>query len=164
MGSRRTQTRRREWLLANGVTEDALAALHAPIGLDIGADQPAEIAVSILAEIIGTRSGRLGERIRNGGVDRGAGRGNPSRVGPWRGVLPRRLTGTSWDDLAPARGVRPAQISPRPLTASRSSASSATEASILPREKSSMSRPWTISQEPFVEVTGKPEIRPSGTP
>jgi len=59
MGSRRTQTRRREWLLANGVTEDALTALHAPIGLDIGADQPAEIAVSILAEIIGTRSGRL---------------------------------------------------------------------------------------------------------
>ena len=59
MGSRRTQTRRREWLLANEVTEDALVALHAPIGLDIGADQPAEIAVSILAEIIGTRSGRL---------------------------------------------------------------------------------------------------------
>ncbi|MEP6563351.1 MAG: XdhC family protein, partial [Nakamurella sp.] len=49
MGSRRTQARRREWLLASGVTPDALAALHAPIGLDIGADQPAEIAVSILA-------------------------------------------------------------------------------------------------------------------
>ncbi len=60
MGSRRTQTRRREWLLGNGVSEDALSALHAPIGLDIGADQPGEIAVSILAEIIGTRSGRLG--------------------------------------------------------------------------------------------------------
>ena len=59
MGSRRTQTRRREWLLANGVSEDALAALHAPIGLDIGADQPGEIAVSILAEIVGARSGRL---------------------------------------------------------------------------------------------------------
>lgn len=59
MGSRRTQTRRREWLLAAGVTPDALAALHAPIGLDIGADQPGEIAVSILAEVIGARSGRL---------------------------------------------------------------------------------------------------------
>lgn len=59
MGSRRTQTRRREWLLDNGVTENDLTALHAPIGLDIGADQPAEIAVSILAEIIGYRSGRL---------------------------------------------------------------------------------------------------------
>lgn len=59
MGSRRTQARRREWLLAGGVTPEALTALHAPIGLDIGADQPGEIAVSILAEIVGTRSGRL---------------------------------------------------------------------------------------------------------
>src|SRR6478735_9405636 len=60
MGSRRTQARRREWLLANGVTEAALGAVRAPIGLDIGADQPAEIALSILAEIVGWRSGRLG--------------------------------------------------------------------------------------------------------
>ncbi len=59
MGSRRTQSRRREWLLAAGVTEHALAALHSPIGLDIGADQPAEIAVSILAEVVAVRSGRL---------------------------------------------------------------------------------------------------------
>jgi xanthine dehydrogenase accessory factor len=60
MGSRRTQLRRREWLLGNGVSQDALAALHAPIGLDIGADQPGEIALSILAEIVAVRSGRLG--------------------------------------------------------------------------------------------------------
>ena len=57
MGSRRTQARRREWLLANGVTERALDALHAPIGLDIGADAPGEIAVSILAEIVAVRRG-----------------------------------------------------------------------------------------------------------
>ena len=57
MGSRRTQQRRREWLLAGGVSETALAGLHAPIGLDIGADQPAEIAVSILAEVIAVRHG-----------------------------------------------------------------------------------------------------------
>ena len=59
MGSRRTQARRREWLLNNGITEDSLKMLHAPIGLDIGADQPAEIAVSIVAEIVALRSGRL---------------------------------------------------------------------------------------------------------
>lgn len=59
MGSRRTQARRREWLLSNGVTDSALEVLHAPIGLDIGAGQPAEIAVSILAEIVAARSGRL---------------------------------------------------------------------------------------------------------
>ncbi|MCW2794101.1 MAG: hypothetical protein JWO76_3199 [Nocardioides sp.] len=57
MGSRRTQARRREWLLAHGVTDEALAALHAPIGLDIGADEPGEIAVSILAEIVAVRRG-----------------------------------------------------------------------------------------------------------
>jgi xanthine/CO dehydrogenase XdhC/CoxF family maturation factor len=55
MGSRHTQARRREWLLANGVTESELSALHAPIGLDIGADEPGEIAISILAEIVAER-------------------------------------------------------------------------------------------------------------
>ena len=55
MGSRKTQARRREWLLAHDVTEQALGALHAPIGLDIGADAPGEIAVSILAEIVAVR-------------------------------------------------------------------------------------------------------------
>ena len=57
MGSRRTQARRREWLLANGVTEEELSALHAPVGLDIGADEPGEIAISILAEIVAERRG-----------------------------------------------------------------------------------------------------------
>ena len=57
MGSRRTQARRRDWLLANGVAEADLAAVHAPVGLDIGADAPGEIAVSILAEIIAVRRG-----------------------------------------------------------------------------------------------------------
>ena len=57
MGSRRTQARRREWLVAQGVTEAELSALHAPVGLDIGADEPGEIAVSILAEIVAERRG-----------------------------------------------------------------------------------------------------------
>jgi xanthine dehydrogenase accessory factor len=57
-GSRRTQDRRRTWLLDHGVTEDALATVHAPIGLDIGANAPGEIAVAILAEVIAVRAGR----------------------------------------------------------------------------------------------------------
>jgi len=60
MGSRRTQARRREWLLANNVAEADQAAVHAPVGLDIGADEPGEIAVSILAEMIAVRRGRAG--------------------------------------------------------------------------------------------------------
>jgi xanthine dehydrogenase accessory factor len=39
----------------DGVTEQRLAAVHAPVGLDIGAETPAEIAVSIMAEIISVR-------------------------------------------------------------------------------------------------------------
>ncbi|WP_185736371.1 XdhC family protein [Nocardioides sp. LS1] len=60
MGSRKTQARRREWLTEHGVTEADLAALRAPIGLDIGADEPGEIAVSILAEIVAVRRGAAG--------------------------------------------------------------------------------------------------------
>ncbi|MGH3361511.1 MAG: XdhC family protein [Nocardioides sp.] len=57
MGSRKTQARRRDWLVANGVSQTDLPAVRAPIGLDIGADSPGEIAVAILAEIIAVRRG-----------------------------------------------------------------------------------------------------------
>lgn len=69
MGSRTTQARRRAWLLEHGVTEEALSALHAPIGLDIGADTPGEIAVSILAEVVAVRraGGREGPAYCPGG-------------------------------------------------------------------------------------------------
>ena len=56
------------------------------------------------------------------------------------------------------------QSRPSFCTASRSSPSSATLASIFDREKSSISRPWTIFHSPFSEVTGNEEMRPSGTP
>lgn len=72
MGSRRTQARRREWLEAEGVDETLLARLHAPIGLDIGADEPGEIAVSILAEVVavhrGARAATVGISERDGAI------------------------------------------------------------------------------------------------
>ena len=51
LGSRKTHGRRLERLKAQGVSDAALARIHAPIGLDIGAVSPAEIAVAIMGEI-----------------------------------------------------------------------------------------------------------------
>src|SRR5215211_7417085 len=58
LGSRKMQSARRASLHAAGATDDELAALHCPTGLDLGARTPAESAVSIIAEIIATSSGR----------------------------------------------------------------------------------------------------------
>jgi len=52
LGSRKTHAKRLERMRAVGFDDAALARIHAPIGLDIGAVSPAEIAVSIVAEII----------------------------------------------------------------------------------------------------------------
>jgi xanthine dehydrogenase accessory factor len=51
LGSRKTHGRRLERLKAEGFSDAALARIHAPIGLDIGAVSPAEIAVAIMGEI-----------------------------------------------------------------------------------------------------------------
>jgi xanthine dehydrogenase accessory factor len=55
IGSRRKVTAIRERLLGRGFSQDDLARLHAPIGLDIGADTVEEIGVSILAQLIAVR-------------------------------------------------------------------------------------------------------------
>ena len=51
LGSRKTHSKRGERLKAQGATDAEFAKIHAPIGLSIGAVSPAEIAVSIMAEI-----------------------------------------------------------------------------------------------------------------
>ena len=60
IGSRRKVRTTYDRLLVDGVPHSLLERVHAPIGLDIGAQTPAEIAVSILAEIIWLRKGTSG--------------------------------------------------------------------------------------------------------
>jgi xanthine dehydrogenase accessory factor len=71
LGSRRTQAARRSRLTAAGLSEDELARLHAPVGLDLGARTAAETAVSIVAEVIAARGGRGGSALA----------GNDGRIG-----------------------------------------------------------------------------------
>lgn len=59
IGSRAKVKRIFDELLATGCPAEWLKAVHAPIGLDIGAVTPAEIAVSILAELVAVRSGKV---------------------------------------------------------------------------------------------------------
>lgn len=58
IGSRKKLALCRERLLEAGFTETEYSRLHAPIGLAIGAETPAEIAVSITAELIAVRAGK----------------------------------------------------------------------------------------------------------
>ncbi|MAF49796.1 MAG: XdhC family protein [Rhodospirillales bacterium] len=59
LGSRRTHASRIERLTEAGYSEEQMARIQAPIGLDLGSASPAEIAVSILAEIIAAKHGKL---------------------------------------------------------------------------------------------------------
>lgn len=57
MGSRVTHEKRMQELRSSGIPESLLARLHSPIGLDLGARTPAEVAVAILAELVLATSG-----------------------------------------------------------------------------------------------------------
>lgn len=60
IGSRKTNEDRRKRLAEAGMSDEQIARMRAPIGLDIGAATPEEMAISILGEIIALRRGRTG--------------------------------------------------------------------------------------------------------
>jgi xanthine dehydrogenase accessory factor len=64
IGSRHKQEERRDRLLAAGISPETLRSLHAPIGLDLGGNEPAELAMSIAAELIAARRGGSGHPMR----------------------------------------------------------------------------------------------------
>lgn len=64
IGSKRKRNLIYESLLQEGVPEEKIRAVHSPIGLDIGAESPEEIAISIVAELIKVRA----EREKGGGA------------------------------------------------------------------------------------------------
>jgi len=56
-------------MMDNGTSEQVLAGIHSPIGLDIGAQTPAEIAISIIAEIIGVKASWGGSPFRDASIN-----------------------------------------------------------------------------------------------
>ncbi len=65
IGSRRRTRAALEALAREGIPAERLRAVHAPIGLDVGAETPEEIAVSIAAELVMARRGGTGQPLRD---------------------------------------------------------------------------------------------------
>jgi xanthine dehydrogenase accessory factor len=70
MGSRRANEKRTERLLEAGFTEDDLARVAQPIGLDVGGISAEETAISIVGEMVAVRHGRRGGRLGEAGAER----------------------------------------------------------------------------------------------
>lgn len=59
LGSQKTQAARRQRLMENGLSEEQLNRLYGPIGMDLGAETPEEIALAIMAQIVAARRGKV---------------------------------------------------------------------------------------------------------
>ena len=65
VGSRKTKEERDERLRKQGLTEEQIRRIHGPIGLNIGAESPEEMALAIMAEIVATRHGKDASAVLN---------------------------------------------------------------------------------------------------
>ena len=65
LGSRRNQERRNDLLRDAGVPDSSIERISGPCGLDLGAESPAETALSMLAEIVAVRMGRAGGPLKD---------------------------------------------------------------------------------------------------
>jgi len=72
IGGGRTQRMRREALRERGFDEDRIDGISGPVGLDIGAVTPEEIALSVLSELVAVRRGRVPPSARPSEAARGA--------------------------------------------------------------------------------------------
>ena len=92
MGSRRTHDDRLARLREEGVSEESLARLASPIGLDLGARTPEETAVSIAAEIVAHRWGGTGRRLSDtaGAIHTHSADSDPATPVPPAPLAPRR--------------------------------------------------------------------------
>lgn len=93
MGSRRSHRQRVDSLLAAGVPAEALSRLHSPIGLDLGAVTPAEVAVSITAELVASRSSSSGASVQASSLKDGTG---PIHAGPIHNANTTQHQETPW--------------------------------------------------------------------
>jgi xanthine dehydrogenase accessory factor len=94
MGSRRTHDNRTARLKEEGVTDEQLARISSPIGLDIGARTPEETAIAIAAEIVALRTGHSGGRLAE-------------RSGPIHASAPDVPASPDEQDAKQAAGDRP---------------------------------------------------------
>ncbi|QMU96566.1 XdhC family protein [Microbacterium esteraromaticum] len=121
MGSRITHEKRAQELRAGGLPAERLARLHSPIGLDLGARTPAEVAVSILAELI------LVESTRRAGLETTIRSAQPPRLRDTGGdVHDDRRICASTPALASASALAPA-LAPAPPSAPASASAEAGE-------------------------------------
>jgi xanthine dehydrogenase accessory factor len=84
------------------MSPEQVARMRAPIGLDIGAATPEEMAISILGEIIALRRGRSGGSLTHA-TGRIRGEGEPADGDPGSAVGDRNLAGKDGEGVAAAR-------------------------------------------------------------